>query len=650
MAEVKARGKITIVDLHDGKPGMNAISLNVTPSTFVFETDTNGTILNSTLAAKKGLVRLYDGVKEVIPAFVSVKPYSCSAKVVMGELTFSSIDPNAYSGKVEVTATYKGEDRTAIVEWMISTMQKNEAKIIGLENKMIGLETSQQQYDSRIGAIETSVGKVETTAKQISIELKNQVIGGVNLLKGASLRSDEVSLIKGKSHKICIHETINIRRDNQGHNMHPYLEINVSGKTQDLYSSGRFWTWLEAGKTYIFSMYYKVFGYATSTLSIAVARSNEYTGDATNWLNGESEDTIIKDYNWHRYTRRYAINTTGYYFFAPALQRNGRVFISEVQLEEGTKPTGWHDPDIETAIERTGINLEKGIIDIQTNTFQVRNTKGELTAYVDKDGNFIATTLQTKSKKGNASVYIHDGIIEAKNSLGKTQIKIGINEQGERVMTFYDKSGTFLLDFDPIQLLNSDYDKAASWGKQDCYTVDDDPQRYKSLFTESYNEWLFYQVSHGNMPFSKATFYIYSAPRNGKICKSDGNWSASQTANNDGKAFTINQSTGNFVANGLYIERIIPLNGNQFLGLNPDAPITEGGFDPSSVTQIVVKLYVVKQGTVLFATKTINKDGTIAKEYIDGENSYNLETDIPNLGGRVNPNLGGGHNLGRFNF
>jgi hypothetical protein len=633
-----------IPDVSDGE---DTLSLVVTPHAFTFQTDDKGEVGIQT--SNTGKMKMYLGTTEVRPSKIEItERKNCIADVSeAGTLTIHSITKGQWSGFVTISATYNGQVRTAKIEFVVSAQKYNEAQF----------ETTSGQFKSIIKkskedkeGLEQKISTIQQTSDNIKLEVKRQTFGGVNLLKGASLRSNEVSLIKGKSHKICIHETINIRRDNQGHNMHPYLEINVSGKTQDLYSSGRFWTWLEAGKTYIFSMYYKVFGYATSTLSIAVARSNEYTGDATNWLNGESEDTIIKDYNWHRYTRRYAINTTGYYFFAPALQRNGRVFISEVQLEEGTKPTGWHDPDIETAIERTGINLEKGIIDIQTNTFQVRNTKGELTAYVDKDGNFIATTLQTKSKKGNASVYIHDGIIEAKNSLGKTQIKIGINEQGERVMTFYDKSGTFLLDFDPIQLLNSDYDKAASWGKQDCYTVDDDPQRYKSLFTESYNEWLFYQVSHGNMPFSKATFYIYSAPRNGKICKSDGNWSASQTANNDGKAFTINQSTGNFVANGLYIERIIPLNGNQFLGLNPDAPITEGGFDPSSVTQIVVKLYVVKQGTVLFATKTINKDGTIAKEYIDGENSYNLETDIPNLGGRVNPNLGGGHNLGRFNF
>ena len=642
MAKVIARAYISITNVNDGEKGDTgdtALTLIVTPNTFTFQTNDEGDIEN--LAQNKGKIRMFLGQTEVVPSSISITPTNCYARIAGDNtLYIDGVSPNQWSGNVKITAKYKGQTRTATAEFMVSAQKWNEAKFLANDTQFKSIiaqnEADKQGLESRMTTIEQDAGKIR-------LEVKKQTFGGVNLLKGASLRSDEVSLIKGKSHKICIHETINIRRDNQGHNMHPYLEINVSGRTQDLYSSGRFWTWLEAGKTYVFSMYYKVFGYATSNLSIAVARTNEYTGDATNWLNGESEDTIIKDYNWHRYTRRYAINTTGYYFFAPALQRNGRVFISEVQLEEGTKPTGWHDPDIETAIERTGINLQQGIIDIQTNTFQVRNTKGELTAYVDKDGNFIATTLQTKSKKGNASVYIHDGIIEAKNSLGKTQIKIGINELGERVMTFYDKSGTFLLDFDPIQLLNSDYDKAASWGKMDCYTVDDDPQRYKSLFTNSYNEWLFYQVSHGNMPFSKATFYIYSAPRNGKICKSDGNWSGSQTANNDGKAFTINQPEGNFVANGLYIRRIIPLNGNQFLGLNPDAPITEGGFDPSSVTQIAVELYVVKQGTVLFATKTINKDGTIAKEYIDGEN-------IPNLGGRDIPDLESGHNLGRFNF
>ena len=193
--------------------------------------------------------------------------------------------------------------------------------------------------------------------------------------------------------------------------MHPYLEINVSGKTQDLYSSGRFWTWLEAGKTYVFSMYYKVFGYATSNLSIAVARSNEYTGDAANWLNGEGEDTIIKDYNWHRYTRRYAINTTGYYFFAPALQRNGRVFISEVQLEEGTKPTGWHDPDVVESIQKAGIDIDLQRIIVTTDNFYIKNSEGQVTTAVDKDGNLIAGAIQTKDI-GNGHIIMRNNTQE----------------------------------------------------------------------------------------------------------------------------------------------------------------------------------------------------------------------------------------------
>lgn len=297
-----------IPDVSDGE---DTLSLVVTPHAFTFQTDNKGEIGIQT--SNTGKVKMYLGTTEVRPSKIEItERKNCIADVSeVITLTIHSITKGQWSGFVAISATYNGQVRTAKVEFIVSAQEYNEAQF----------EATSEQFKSIIKkskedkeGLEQKISTIQQTSDNIKLEVKRQTFGGVNLLKGASLRSNEVSLIKGKSHKICIHETINIRRDNQGHNMHPYLEINVSGKTQDLYSSGRFWTWLEAGKAYVFSMYYKVFGYATSTLSIAVARSNEYTGDATNWLNGESEDTIIKDYNWHRYTRRYAINTTGYYF------------------------------------------------------------------------------------------------------------------------------------------------------------------------------------------------------------------------------------------------------------------------------------------------------------------------------------------------
>lgn len=414
MAKIIAQRTFTVRRApKDGKPGEpgnkgeDALTLVVTPNTFVFQTNDKGNIEN--LAQNKGKIRMFLGQTEVLPSSIDVTPYNCYARIVGDNiLYFDGVSPNQWSGKVEITAKHKGQTRTATVEFVVSAQKWNNAQFAANDTQFKSI-IAQNEADKQ--GLESRMTTIEQDAEKIRLEVKKQTFGGVNLLKGASLRSDEVSLIKGKSHKICIHETINIRRDNQGHNMHPYLEINVSGRTQDLYSSGRFWTWLEAGKTYVFSMYYKVFGYATSTLSIAVARSNEYTGDATNWLNGEGEDTIIKDYNWHRYTRRYAINTTGYYFFAPALQRNGRVFISEVQLEEGTKPTGWHDPDVVESIQKAGIDIDLQRIIVTTDNFYIKNSEGQVTTAVDKDGNLIAGAIQTKDI-GNGHIIMRNNTQE----------------------------------------------------------------------------------------------------------------------------------------------------------------------------------------------------------------------------------------------
>ena len=130
-------------------------------------------------------------------------------------------------------------------------------------------------------------------------------------------------------------------------------------------------------------MYYKIFGYATSNVSIDVAQCNEYTGAPQKWIAGEGGDTFVKDYTWRKYTRRYVIDTTGYYFFAPVLQRNGRVQFSEIQLEEGTNATGWQDPDIVDSVERTGIDLVNGTVSVEAANFEIKHN-GEKPFVVSK--------------------------------------------------------------------------------------------------------------------------------------------------------------------------------------------------------------------------------------------------------------------------
>lgn len=334
---------------------------------------------------------MYLGKTEVPIDNASAKPYNCDAVVnkqqLAGQggptqylLTFRNVSEGQWSGKVEVTATYKGQTRTAIAEFVVSAQKWNEAQFLANDQQFKSI-IAQNKADKQ--GLEKRMSVIEQDADKIRLEVSKQTFGGVNLLKGASLRRDEVSLIAGKSHRICMHETAKIRRDSLGHNRQPYLEINVSGKLQDLYSSGRFWVYLEKGKMYVFSMYYKIFGYATSNVSIDVAQCNEYTGAPQKWIAGEGGDTFVKDYTWRKYTRRYVIDTTGYYFFAPVLQRNGRVQFSEIQLEEGTNATGWQDPDIVDSVERTGIDLVNGTVSVEAANFEIKHN-GEKPFVVSK--------------------------------------------------------------------------------------------------------------------------------------------------------------------------------------------------------------------------------------------------------------------------
>nr|DAN66065.1 MAG TPA: hypothetical protein [Caudoviricetes sp.] len=392
MTKIIARANITIIDVNDGKKGDAgdpALTLVVTPNTFVFQTNNKGIIEN--LAQNAGTVKMYLGKTEVPIDNASAKPYNCDAVVnkqqLAGQggptqylLTFRNVSEGQWSGKVEVTATYKGQTRTAIAEFVVSAQKWNEAQFLANDQQFKSI-IAQNKADKQ--GLEKRMSVIEQDAEKIRLEVSKQTFGGVNLLKGASLRRDEVSLIAGKSHRICMHETAKIRRDPQGHNRQPYLEINVSGKLQDLYSSGRFWVYLEKGKMYVFSMYYKIFGYATSNVSIDVALCNDYTGAPQKWIAGEGGDTFVKDYTWRKYTRRYVIDTTGYYFFAPVLQRNGRVQFSEIQLEEGTNATGWQDPDIVDSVERTGIDLVNGTVSVEAANFEIKHN-GEKPFVVSK--------------------------------------------------------------------------------------------------------------------------------------------------------------------------------------------------------------------------------------------------------------------------
>ena len=77
---------------------------------------------------------------------------------------------------------------------------------------------------------------------------------------------------------------------------------------------------------------------------------------------------------WKQYTHTFDMEE-GYNYLQIFiyLTRNGEAYISEIQLEEGTKATTWKDPDVMDSIERTGIDLTNGTVSVEAANFEIKH-------------------------------------------------------------------------------------------------------------------------------------------------------------------------------------------------------------------------------------------------------------------------------------
>lgn len=391
------------------KDGQAALTLHVVPSSFVFETDDKGKIQSTTLNANKGNIYLYDGLKPIKPDTIQVKPYNCNASVNGNVLSFESITPNEVCGKVEITATYIGQTRTAIAEFYVSKQKWFNQQLIEEQNKFERF-VEEYQYDQK--GIEKQFTAFRQTTDKITLEVKKGNINTTNLLKGSSLRFSELSLVEGTTHNISTHSTCTLKaQDGYSHNKFPYIDINASGYTTDFTPGARFWTYLKKDKTYTFSMWYRFLNTLSSNIALSVVLSDRYNGNLKSWIYPRNKYIANKRNEWQQWIEQYDIKEDGWYMFAPVLIRNGHVLFSEVQLEEGNQATRWVDPDKDERFRRAGIDLDLERIILQANRVYIRNSKGEQTAAIDQDGNLIAGTLRTKDN-GGGYIYMHDNLQE----------------------------------------------------------------------------------------------------------------------------------------------------------------------------------------------------------------------------------------------
>ena len=374
----------------DGKPGEagnkgeDALTLVVTPNTFVFQTNDKGNIEN--LAQNKGKIRMFLGQTEVVPSSIEITPYNCYARIVGDNtLYFDGISPNQWSGKVEVTATYKELTRTAIVEFMVSAQKWNEAKFLANEQQFQSIIV-QNKADKQ--GLERRMSTIEQDAEKIRLSVSKQTFSGVNMLKGASLRPLNLLLLQ-RAQYVTIGNYASV-----AHLDNPYLAIVRHGAPQNEWNGCKFPV-IKAlgGRTYTLSMFTRIYGSEQPYIEIKRSRSKDMTAPKTSYPNIPSSYGVWKQYS-------YSFDMEDGYNYVQIFigyTRDGEAYLSEMQLEEGTKATVWKDPDVVDSVERTGIDLTNGTVSVEAANFEIKHN-GEKPFVVNKGKALLGGWVFDKGK------------------------------------------------------------------------------------------------------------------------------------------------------------------------------------------------------------------------------------------------------------
>ena len=391
MAEIIAQRTFTVRRApKDGKPGdpgdkgEDALTLVVTPNTFVFQTNDKGAIEN--LAQNKGKVRMYLGKMEVVPSSIEITPYNCYARIVGDNtLYFDGISPNQWSGKVEITATYKGQTRTAIAEFMVSAQKWNEAKFLANDQQFQSI-IAQNKADKQ--GLERRMSTIEQDAEKIRLEVSKQTFSGVNILKGASLRPLNLLLLQ-RAQYVTIGNYVSV-----AHLDNPYLAIVRHGAPQNEWNGCKFPV-IKAlgGRTYTLSMFTRIYGSEQPYIEIKRSRSKDMSAPKTSYPNIPSTYGV-----WNQYSHSFDMED-GYNYLQIFIgyTRNGEAYLSEIQLEEGAKATAWKDPDVVDSVERTGIDLTNGTVSVEAANFEIKHN-GEKPFVVSKGKALLGGWVFDKGK------------------------------------------------------------------------------------------------------------------------------------------------------------------------------------------------------------------------------------------------------------
>lgn len=577
MAKVIARAYISITNVNDGEKGDTgdtALTLVVTPNTFTFQTNDRGDIEN--LAQNKGKIRMFLGQTEVLPSSIDITPYNCYARIVGDNtLYFDGVSPNQWSGKVEITAKYKGQTRTATVEFVVSAQKWNKAQFEANDTQFESI-IAQNKADKQ--GLEQKISTIQQTANSIQLEVKKQTFSGVNLLKGASMRPLNLLSLQRPQYVTIVNYPSVAHFDNL------YLSISRHGATQNEWNGCKFPV-IKAmgGRTYTLSMYTRIYGNEQPYIEVKRSRSKDMSSPKNSYPNIPSTYGV-----WKLYSYTFEMEE-GYNYLQIfiGLERNGEAYFSEIQLEEGTKPTTWKDPDIVGSMEAAGIYLNGNDMSINARSkhFRFIDQQGNTVASVDDTGAIDGLKFRTRNL-GAGYIDLTGSLMSVFGTVAKN-IEFGIDDKGRAILKFYDNAGNNTLNLSPDGLKAESISVASFTALGVCYIggfqVIDYPAEH-SIFNP-------YFV---NTTPSGTSVYLYTgATIQGKFI-ADGGWSQSQVEANNGKYFQSNKTEwSNFAVNGVYAARLPQVILQEPGNIRPD-----GGSTSLPKMWQIITIYVFRNGKI----------------------------------------------------
>lgn len=517
MATYKA--SFHIPDVSDGE---DTLSLVVTPHAFTFQTDDKGEIGIQT--SNTGKVKMYLGTTEVRPNKIEItERKNCIADVSeAGTLTIHSITKGQWSGFITISATYNGQVRTAKVEFIVSAQEYNEAQF----------EATSEQFKSIIKkskedkeGLEQKISTIQQTADNIKLEVGKQTFSGVNLLKGASLRPLNLLTLASPQYVIIANYP------NAAHFDNPYISISRHGATQDEWNGCKFpIVKVIDGRTYTLSMYTRIYGSEQPYIEVKRSRSKDMSAPKNSYPNIPSTYGV-----WKQYTYTFEMEE-GYNYLQIfiGLTRNGEAYLSEIQLEEGTKATTWKDPDVVESIQKAGIDIDLQRIIATTDNFYIKNSEGQVTTAVDKDGNLIAGTIQTKDI-GNGHIIMRNNTQEFYKPGATYPSRIIGYIGNDWVDRRLDEDGSVIWELSENGIVH--FRRPARWEKLYERYLDTVPN-LGAFFNK--NTWRSIDLIFGKTSGTPASLYGWYAARDARgVITSSSGVTYEEAVQNNGKVFDV---------------------------------------------------------------------------------------------------------------